>query len=117
MPSRWLFQYSLWKGGSVPDSCVTRYCIGESSFKRALLSQFAVFAGAASACGIFPLAETAKRATAPAAATVPTTTKRATDLEFFMDRPSIEAVIRRIRVTALYPFQDYTREAVNWLRA
>src|SRR5664279_122875 len=103
MPSRWLFQYSLWKGGSVADSCVTRYCIGESSFKRALLSHVAGFAGAASACGIFPLVETANRAAALHAAAVTASTQPATDLAFFMDRPPVEAVIREISPPPLIP--------------
>src|SRR5512147_234475 len=96
MPSRWLFQYSLWKGGSVADSCVTRYCTGESSFKRALLSPFAGFAGAATACGIFPLAEAAKSAAAPHAPAATARTQPATDLAFFIDHPPVEAVMREI---------------------
>src|SRR5262245_9327341 len=32
MPSWWLFQYSLWKGGSVPSCWVTWYCSGDSRF-------------------------------------------------------------------------------------
>ena len=34
MPGSWLFQYSLWKGRSVPSSCVTLNCSAVSCFWR-----------------------------------------------------------------------------------